>query len=286
MAPLYDIVLNSRDRIAGTIDNAVFNVQLPHTLQGPVRVTLRDFVVSRSNSVATSVPLHVSLPQALNTTCFDTTTGGPTGHLATIAAPMGRLREYPPAAMTGGTTNLLGQSYGNGTYTVSGGGGWFDANWRVMDKVETTSTTNRNYVVNTGLPQGVAAVVTTATNGMSYTGAWINVAMPQAIFVASYSVTPAGDNAKGVSQWTLLGSADGGATWDHLDSRPYADMTAGQAMVRPVTTSRAYSLYRLVCQRAGNTNFSNFRDYCSMSSGRPIQGSGSCNQERTDYKDV
>lgn len=166
--------------------------------------------------------------------------------------------------MTGGTTNLLGQSYGNGTYTVSGGGGWFGANWRVMDKVETTSTTNRNYVVNTGLPQGVAAVVTTATNGMSYTGAWINVAMPQAIFVASYSVTPAGDNAKGVSQWTLLGSADRGATWDHLDSRPYADMTAGQAMVRPVTTSRAYSLYRLVCQRAGNTNFSNFRDYCSI----------------------
>jgi hypothetical protein len=262
--PACDLVLASAHRVAGTIDAATFDVRLAQDLKGPVRVVLRDFVVASSNANSVTAPLHVSLPDALNATCFDAARAGPTGHLTTIAPPLGQFREYPPAALSGTNTTLSGLAYGNGAYTVSSGGGWFDATWRVMDKNNVTSTTNRNYIVNTGLPQGAAAVVTTATNGVSYTGAWITVALPQAVRVTSYSVIPAADLAKGVSQWTLLGSSNGGTSWDHLDSRPYADMVPGQPTTRPVNPMTAYSSFRLVCERAGNTNYGNFRDYCSV----------------------
>jgi hypothetical protein len=255
--PACDLVLASAHRVAGTIDAATFDVRLAQDLKGPVRVVLRDFVVSSSNNIGTSIPLHVSLPQALNTTCFDTTTGGPTGHLATIAPPTGVFCAFPPTGLpnTFSPTVVTGQAYGNGTYTITAPG-WNGA--RVFDYNTGTSVqSSLNYNTNTGLPLGTAQT-TTATNGVTYTGDYMQLTLPQPIQLQQYTIWQGSDVNKVTSQHTLLGSRDG-TTWDQLDSRAYADVATNSALTRTVSPPLPYSWYRLVIQRNGNAATTNFR---------------------------
>lgn len=255
--PSYDLVLASANRMAGTIDAAEFDVRLAQDLKGPVRVVLRDFVVSSSNGNGAVTPLHVSLPGALNTTCFDTRTGGPTGHLATIASPIGQYCAYPPTGIPNvASTTVTGQPYGNGTYTIviSGWNGF-----RVFDgNAGTTIQSIIDYSASTGLPLPTAPT-TTATNGATYQGHWVDLILPEPIQLSQYTVFQANDPPKTTSQFTLLGSSVEGSQWDWIDSRAYADVDHTGSVTRTVNPSRGYSRYRLVIERNGNAVWTNFR---------------------------
>lgn len=170
---------------------------------------------------------------------------------------------YPPVALTGYSTTVSGQAYGNGLYTVSAsssqGSGAFNA---------FTTTTNANsgwnsansgssYHGGTGLYTGTVSAV---IGGQSYPGDWLSISMPSAVYLGSYAIFPRSGtcgatpgNTESPAQWVLAGSNDC-TTWAPIDSRSgvtYSSTTPGVNASFSVTPAAAYSCYMLSVQAIG-----------------------------------
>ena len=171
--------------------------------------------------------------------------------------------EWPPAALaapnsTGGTTStvaLSGLAYGNGSYTVTASGAhsttYPPINVFNYNDTDTWATNDGSY--NSTSPYNAYAVYGTfrfsTTPSVVYTGSWIRIQLPTAIFLKSYALAPRSSAGQQPGTWVIGGSTDG-TTWTLLDSRSgQSAWTAGVYNTYTLANnSAAYNHYVLCCQ--------------------------------------
>ena len=159
--------------------------------------------------------------------------------------------KYPPITLGGGTSNpttatITSAPYGNGSYIYSAStqysttefvGALFNGSG--IYQQYTTSTAS--YSTVTGLYTGA---VTTVVSGTTYSGEWVQLQLPYAIYLTSYyrlaALLPASRNE---TSHIFAGSNDG-TTWTLLNSASQPQYTSSTNINLNVTT--AYSYYRLI----------------------------------------
>ena len=163
---------------------------------------------------------------------------------------------YPPAALTSNTTTLTGQAYANGTYIVSASS-VISVNYPYLafDK----STVGGSFWGSTDVynASGVytGSVSTVDINSVSYPGEWLQIQLPYAIILQSYSFTgyvTSPNYAPGT--FYILGSKEGDIIrraevqeikrvyWTLLDSQVNTANTASYS----ITPTNSYKYFRIV----------------------------------------
>lgn len=182
---------------------------------------------------------------------------------------------FPPATLTSNTTTILGQSYGSGTYTITGNytnvGMYklFDNNPETYTTISPNGTYQATGTDTTPTPspanggEYTGSVSTTAADGKAYKGAWVQARLPLAVQPTQLTlkrITTGG----GIATFVLLGGTDG-KTWDLVHEQatdvPYAGGSTGSASI-PIKNPSYYTYFRLVATRAGTPTYANGR--CEM----------------------
>jgi len=178
----------------------------------------------------------------------------------------GTINAYPPQALTTNTTTVSGAAYGNGTYVVTASSGAATA-YRAFDDqtgFDQWWMDSGNYNASTGAYQG--AFSTTTASGSNLAGEYLQVQMPSSVVPLSYSITPRQESyyleRRNVTKWWLVGSSNGSA-WDILDSQE-TEWTSTAAKTFNLATNTAYSYFRIVCGRVGNSNTNNDRGFATI----------------------
>ena len=168
--------------------------------------------------------------------------------------------QWPPAAMTGASTTLTGQAYGNGTYKASAS---FDAAagnrqaWNMFDNSTSTyfEESTSSYNLNSGAYQG-SPVTSTLISGSSVNGNWIQIELPTKIVLRSYRIIGRQDDnwwqTRNPTTFVIAGSNDLGATWTTVDTRTgTSSVQAGVTFTLSQTSE--YAWYRMVAQTLGSS---------------------------------
>jgi len=201
--------------------------------------------------------------------------------------------QWPPTVLSGFTSLLSGQVYGNGTYTVSSSeiesGNTNRKSWNLFN-IGTETALNGFYhspisgqqpaaVFNTNSPNNYTGTATTTINGNSVSGLWIQLNAPTSIILKSYQMITRTsyslDRFRFPSTYYIIGSNDATfATWVQLDYKSYTNtdynilmtpiVVAGETRYQltvNIVNYTPYIYYRLVVQNiiSGDIlNFSNF----------------------------
>ncbi|EFJ40433.1 hypothetical protein VOLCADRAFT_99767 [Volvox carteri f. nagariensis] len=151
---------------------------------------------------------------------------------------------YPPAPLTGTTTTLSGQSYGNGTYIISATSSVMNLE-RAFDRNLNTSTYGSSLYYN--VDSRASGLVSMKIDGNDYRGEWYGLQLPSAVIASSYSFAWAG--VFKVDSWILAASTDG-ATWVVLDNKDQINNTLLPGVSTLATLSlpgtTSYKYYRLL----------------------------------------
>ena len=243
-------------------------------------------VVGSANTSLTGTPLFSQLSQAATSSAVGAfslraVNGTSVKAVAVQAHPVGI---WPPTVLSGFTTALSGQTYGNGTYTVSSSetenGNTNRQSWDLF-KIGTDSALNGHYhsatVFNGNSPNNYTGAATTTINGGSVSGLWIQLQAPTSIILKSYQMITRASYSltrfRFPSTYYIIGSNDG-TTWVQLDYKSYTNanydtlmtpiVVAGETRYQltvNIVNYTAYTYYRLVVQNiiSGDIlNFSNF----------------------------
>lgn len=177
----------------------------------------------------------------------------------------GTINAYPPQALTSNTTTVSGAAYGNGTYVVTASSGAATA-YRAFDGqtgFDQWWMDSGNYNASTGAYQGA---FTTTASGSNLAGEYLQVQMPASLVPLSYSITPRQESyyleRRNVTKWWLVGSSNG-STWDILDSQE-TEWSSTADKTFNLSTNTAYSYFRVVCGRVGNSNMTNDRGFATI----------------------
>lgn len=215
-------------------------------------VAVRDAALLRS-SLRVSGPVAVA--QAAMVVCQDSVDGR-----WQSAAP----RRFPPKALSGNAVywTAADVSYGAGlykvaassTYTLAGG---VVVPWGAFDMVQQASggkiwgSLEYTYDITTGAYVG--SVITTAQDGRTFLGEYLQLQVPAPVRLTQYVCTLQSTSGNAPGSWTLLGSQTGGAgSWVVLDTRDATSSTAWDSVTQtcslalPNDPSAAYLFFRLV----------------------------------------
>jgi len=183
------------------------------------------------------------------------------------AQPFGPL-EWPPIAMTSSANSgqlVTGQSYGNGTYTVTSSSQYGNSislvNYEAFDKSVTPASNSNTWLSGNGnngftsYTSALAYIGPYFTNGIG--GEWLQIQLPCNIILTGYSLGGGSIGTQWLpSSWYIFGSLDG-AHWYQLDSRSVPVNTIGTSPVNPYTINGLslpyYKYFRLVITRNNNT---------------------------------
>ena len=171
------------------------------------------------------------------------------GNTLSVTDAAAQTFQYPPVDMTGNTTNVSGQSYGNGTYTASSstsfGGGYAPYMGFTATTSQWWASGGYRYNTVTGLAGGTNGTTTTISSGTTYTGDWCQVAMPLSITVRSYKMIPtvAIGQAPSPQTWVLGGSTDG-TTWTTIHVQTNASLAYSTSYTYTVSPGGAFAYYR------------------------------------------
>jgi hypothetical protein len=183
------LFLNSQDKMSGTNANATFKAEiLPDMFKTDrLNVRLNNFITSSPSGMSNGIA-HIALTGVENPFSYHSSNQNTHQVLHTIRTSPNAtiLREYPPAALTGDTTTLSNQAYGNGTYTLSSSTGVNATARRVIfDKTSTASATNAWYNGTTGIYSGS---VTTLLDGVSRSGDFTQIRTPSPIVLSNFTI--------------------------------------------------------------------------------------------------
>ncbi len=166
---------------------------------------------------------------------------------------------FPPAAMTSAATQLTNQFTQTLTGYPFGGAGSYTANcssfypslfpWKAFDR----QTGPNKWASGAGedYSAGVATTNTQTTGG--YNGAWLQIQVPAAINLFSYSITASPNLGKMPSKWYILGSNDG-SSWTLVDSQQTGvSWSGGEVKTLTPTPTIAYLYYRMVINQINDS---------------------------------
>lgn len=186
-------------------------------------------------------------------------------------------RVWPPQAMTSTTTTISGRTdYGNGTYTIS-----FSSSLATLenvnaamafDKIQSTSGSPFNfwhsatgYTASTG-EYAAASTASTTINGVAVRGEWLQIQMPTAITVYSFSITPRADifTSRSPTSFVLAGSSDG-TNWTALDDEQGIVWSTANRQFFTTKNIVSCTHFRIVIRVVGNTGVASGRDSAQIS---------------------
>jgi hypothetical protein len=164
---------------------------------------------------------------------------------------------FPPVPLTANSFTVAGAATGNGAYVASASTELASTGlaFNAFSAGTSGSATGWAQLSPTGTYTGTAfaysgAVTATTAAGVSYVGEWVQLSMPTAIQLTSYTVASK-TLARAPQDWVLLGSNDGGTTWALVDTRTAA---TGYLITTPksfaVTATTLYSTFRMVVSKS------------------------------------
>lgn len=171
---------------------------------------------------------------------------------------------YPPAALTGATTVLSSQSYGNGTYECTTSYNYDNAltpGYKAFDRNEGDWATGWScvgkYSSSSGAYTGTTS--TTATNGGVYNGEYIQLKLPLNVklckfgFLPRNDFTPYGYVSRLPRHFDILASVNG-TTWDHQMNYADVQYSSTNLVLQSLYLYGLYPYIRFVIRAVGNTN--------------------------------
>lgn len=174
--------------------------------------------------------------------------------------------EYPPAAMTGYSTTISGQAYGNGIYTTSASSydnSVTDAAWCAFNKTTGSAFTstiwgaNGPYYNTSSTPSPYTGTNTTTIMTIgSIGGEWLDITLPISIQLTSYSLQSRNDgylNQMPVN-WYIIGSNDNGTSWYVVDNKNTVNTSwtaLSQTQTFTCSSVPSYIRYRIVITSLG-----------------------------------
>ena len=209
-------------------------------------------------NMATGSPIYDA---SLSTTGLINTTDFKTGN-ASLALTTDE-QEYPPAAITADTTFIYTGSYGQGRYDVTYSSQYVSTNefgykafskvpvetWAANQWTNATGTyTSLSSIYSTNGALGHTGTYNTVVSGISISGEWIQLKMPNAIVLNKYMII--GEINRSMNSFVLAGSNDGN-TWALIDeqrnlgkwSLSYPNCTM---YFTPSTVPPSYNHFRLI----------------------------------------
>ena len=166
--------------------------------------------------------------------------------------------KYPPVSLGGGTSNptsatLTTAPYGNGTYIYSASTQYNTSEF--VGALFNSSGNFQSYTSAGGVDvyNGSTGVFTGSTStivsGSTYSGAWVQIQLPYAIYPTSYyRLMSSGRNETS----HVLAGSNNGTTWTLLNSATEPTYTTSSFINLNVTTS--YSYYRLIARAINPAN--------------------------------
>jgi hypothetical protein len=189
-------------------------------------------------------------------------------------------RLVPPVDTTGYTTTVSGQSYGNGTYTVteSTSNEFLDRQgWTLFRNNINRSTVGYHSPSNytgTGLTYA-GTVTTTDVQGNVYAGEWVQMRFPTPLIVSQYTIVTRSDYAVDKRclprAFSILVSANG-SVWRLLESRSELTTTVynslmtvngncQQATFTIPNSTTAWEYYRIIFHQSTQDSLINFNSF-------------------------
>ena len=178
-------------------------------------------------NLATGSPIYDA---SLSTTGLINTTDFKTGNGSLALTTDGQ--EYPPAPLTADTTYIYYGSYGQGRYDVSYSSQYVAATnevgYKVFTKAQVDTWTNNQWTSNTTSYTSLSSIYSTnnalahtgtfntVVSGLSISGEWIQLKMPNAIVLNKYMII--GETGRSMNSFVLAGSNDGN-TWSLIDEQ-------------------------------------------------------------------
>jgi hypothetical protein len=178
-------------------------------------------------------------------------------------------KSYPPASMTGSSTNIFSAGYGSGTYISSSSStNGTNSNWEAFKFPFVSNVdyweSSVNYTASTGVYTG--ATSTTVVTGLSgttsnITGEWLQIQMPSTalLSVKNYTITALTSslNTTGPADWILAGSFNG-SIWYSLDVRTGYQFAWGSVSNTtntfninvPTFSADMYNYFRIIIQKS------------------------------------
>jgi hypothetical protein len=166
--------------------------------------------------------------------------------------------KYPPISLGGGTANpttatLTSAPYGNGSYIYSGSTQYDTSQF--VGALFNSSGNFQNYTSAGGVDayNGSTGAFTgstsTTVSGSAYTGAWVQIQLPYAIYPTSYyRLMSSGRNETS----HVFAGSNNGTTWALLNSATEPAYTTSSLINLNVTAS--YSYYRLIARSINPAN--------------------------------
>lgn len=235
---------------------------------GIVIIAYPDITPASSQTYMTGTPLFSQLSAAVTSSAVGAfslravngqSTGGGTAKTVQVR-PEGQFPPNPFTAPSGTsliwTQTITGYPFGgSGTYVTNASSelSGTTRSWRAFDGNIGTNGTRwvsaATYVANTPY----SGTASTTAGGVSYPGEWLQIQLPQAIVLSSYSIYPQSTNIP--ATWNVFASNDG-TTWTVIDQRGTTP-TQGQFNNYTISGSPAsYSYYRMGCYQISlNTSF-------------------------------
>lgn len=259
------IYLNSQDKMTGTNADATFKVNLPteFTTQ-KLNLTLNNFIPVYPTGTDAGIVqvdmIGVNNPYSFSSSNNNTHRTLGMFHIEREGIP----KEYPPIGMTGDTTNITGQPYGNGTYIASITSIDLGFVRMAFDKIYNgfAVRTAFNGGYNTFSGFYTATTYSTVMSGTLYYGEHLTLEMPSPIVLAKYDYTShAEPNVRCGNTWVVGGSTDG-INWTLLDARSDVYWTgANQTQTFTVANNNTlFRYYRMLTTRVGNRDATQYKD--------------------------
>ena len=165
------------------------------------------------------------------------------------------IQAFPPQGMTDNTTNVANAPYGNGYYTAMASSAQaqvaplYGMPWNAFDN-SSNSFYYSAFTYSTTSPYNYTGAVYTYGNGTNYYGEWVQLQMPVAIALSSYTITIR-DVGDAPSTFYLLGSSDG-SSWNLLDQQTSVPWTTqSQTLSFTKQVSSSYTYFRMVVNAIG-----------------------------------
>lgn len=164
------------------------------------------------------------------------------------------LRNYPEAAMTANSSgNIVASS--SGIYQN-------DTAYSPFKAFDTDTSTMWGSPVNYNTTTGVyTGAQSTTVSGTSYSGEWLQVQLPSAITIRSYTLTvrSTSETPRNPPTTWILGGSNDGSNWTLIDSQTTMSNWGANKTVFTTNSNTAYKYFRIVIRVVGT---SSDRSYC------------------------
>lgn len=165
-----------------------------------------------------------------------------------VDALKNNIRKFPVYSLGSNNTIVNGDTY----VVTTSSSNTNEPGYQAFDANSASAWSSASNTYNGG---GYVGTITTTMGGNARPGEWLQIQIPQAAKLNSYSITP--KSVASAPFWFYVAGSVDGTTWDQLDFQMITwstPITACNFNISPLLNSQAYTYYRLVVNKIGPTS--------------------------------